>query len=364
MKKDKKISSGASGKTGHQKQVHYSRGQTDPLGSLVNIYEEISLQLINSDDLHYVLPTVMRRIKEHLGVRAWIILLSDPSNSTLKFFDVSVRKKKSFRDISLKPGEGIAGWVLEKGRPVIVNDISEDGRFHDEASLHKTLETASLMCVPIPGKGTVAGVVELINKTEGEFSGDDIAFMARASGHIGLALEKASLYQKMTELAVTDDLTKLFNTRYLHRTIDVELERCNRSNTSVSLIFMDLDYFKNINDRYGHLVGSKVLVEVGQLLLKKLRSVDVVARYGGDEFVIVLPQTSLKFASQIAERLRRGIAETVFLKDSGYNIRITASFGVASYPERAKSKEELIRLADEAMFKVKYHTRNGVYVIV
>ncbi len=126
---------------------------------------------------------------------------------------------------------------------------------------------------------------------------------------------------------------------------------------------MDIDHFKLINDNYGHLVGSKLLVEMGQLLIASLRTIDIVARYGGDEFVVVLPQTAPSSAVQIAERIRKSIERNIFLKKEGYSLRLTASFGVASYPESAQSKEDLLRLADEAMYRVKYQTRNGVYAI-
>jgi diguanylate cyclase (GGDEF)-like protein len=221
------------------------------------------------------------------------------------------------------------------------------------------------MCVPIQNKGDILGVLEIVNKTGSDpFTKDDLDLMMRIVDHAAIAIERSALYQKMAEMSVTDDLTNLFNTRYLNRTLEMEITRASRHHTSLSLIFMDLDHFKNINDNYGHLVGSKLLVELGQFLLKNLRTVDIVARYGGDEFVIVLPQTTPRNAVQIAERMRRSIEHNVFLKKDGFAFKITASFGVASYPESAKSKEELLRLADEAMYRVKYQTRNGVYAIV
>jgi diguanylate cyclase (GGDEF)-like protein len=333
----------------------------------LDFFEEVSKTLTSKLDLNDILSSIMRKSKKLIKAETWSFLLIDEETGDLVLADKCCMKKskKKIKKIRIKRGEGIAGWVAQELIPVVVPDVSADSRFSPAVGKQITLRTKTIMCVPIKSKGNILGVLEIVNKTTNEpFTREDLNLILRIVDHAAVAIERASLYQKMEELSITDDLTKLFNTRYLNRTLEIEIKRASRHQTSLSLIFMDIDFFKIINDNYGHLVGSKLLVEMGQLLIKCLRTVDIVARYGGDEFVIVLPQTRPASAVQIAERIRKAIESNTFLRKEGYSLRLTASFGVASYPESSKTKEELLRLADEAMYKVKYQTRNGVYAIV
>ena len=331
----------------------------------LGFYQEVSKTLTSSIELSEILSKIMNKVKEMTKAEAWSVLLVDHDTGDLVFEKADTKKPKKIQKFRIKMGEGIAGWVAKEGIPVVVPDVSKDERFTGKTDKAIHLKTKSLMCVPVKINDEIVGVIDVVNKTTGEpFGKEDLDLLMRLVDQTAIAIERTSLYQKMTELAITDDLTKLFNTRYLNRTIEIEIQRASRYNSSLSLIFMDIDYFKRINDGFGHLIGSKVLVEMGQLLLRNLRTVDIVARYGGDEFVIVLPQTPPKSAVQIAERMRKSVEQNTFLRKEGYTLKLTASFGVASYPESARSKEELIKIADEAMYRVKYQTRNAVYAIV
>jgi diguanylate cyclase (GGDEF)-like protein len=332
----------------------------------LDFYKDLNRTLTSSLELNNVLVTIMKKAKEITNAEAWSVLLVDQNTGEMVFKKTEDKKKtKEIQRLRMRIGEGICGWVAQSGIPVVVLDVVKDKHYCEKIDKAIHFKTKSIICVPIKSRGQIIGVLEVMDKTTGQpFTEEDLSALMKLIDQAAIAIEIASLYQRMADLVITDDLTKLFNTRYLNRTIEMEIQRSVRYHSSVSLIFMDIDYFKNINDRYGHLVGSKVLVEMGQLLLKNLRTVDIVTRYGGDEFVIVLPQTPPSAATQIAERIRISIEKNVFMKKEGYSLKMTASFGVTSYPESAKSKEELIKLADEAMYKIKYQRGNGVYAIV
>ena len=171
----------------------------------------------------------------------------------------------------------------------------------------------------------------------------------------------AQQYESAQKLSFSDDLTQLHNQRYLGVVLDREFALAKREDSALSVLFIDIDYFKSVNDTKGHMFGSQLLVSVGEVIRKCIRASDYGFRYGGDEFVIVLPGVNTDEARFIAERLRRTVAETQF-DISGNPLSITVSVGIASFPEHGRTKDEVLRLADKAMYEAKFRKRNTVFV--
>jgi len=175
-----------------------------------------------------------------------------------------------------------------------------------------------------------------------------------------VALDNAFRVQRAEALSVTDDLTQLYNSRYLSEVLRREAKRASRSGQPLSLLFIDLDGFKGINDMHGHLYGSRALVEAAGLIRDSARETDIVARFGGDEFAVVLPDTGAEGAVAVGDRIRERVAQHVFLAREGVNYRLTASAGVATLPDIANTVEELLQAADDAMYWVKAHGKDGI----
>jgi len=177
-----------------------------------------------------------------------------------------------------------------------------------------------------------------------------------------LALDTALRVQRAQALSVTDDLTQLYNSRFLGQVLRRETKRTARTRRPVALLFVDLDGFKDVNDTHGHLLGSRALVEVAAVLRRAARETDIIARYGGDEFAIVLPETDLAGAQLVAERVRDRIAAHRFLHGEGLAVRLTASIGIAVLPDHATTAEGLLQAADRAMYWVKSRGKNGIHL--
>jgi diguanylate cyclase (GGDEF)-like protein len=177
-----------------------------------------------------------------------------------------------------------------------------------------------------------------------------------------LALENALIVERAEELSVTDDLTRLYNSRFLNLSLRRETKRAVRTSRALSLLFIDLDGFKAVNDTYGHMYGSRALVEAAAVIRTSARETDMVARFGGDEFAVILPETARDGAIMVAERIRDRIAAHSFLTADLLDVRLTASVGIATLPDVAASAEELMQAADKAMYKVKVSGKNGIHL--
>ena len=325
-----------------------------------------SKALTSTLEFKKVLKIIIERAQKLIKCEDWSLLLLDETSRELYYEMVKDKNAKKIKKLRLKLGQGIAGWVAKRGVPQIVPNAFKDKR---DQKIGKGFERRngnlirSVLCVPIVNKRKTIGVLEMVNKVNGEpFDEKDMDLLVKLVDQAAIAIERSNLYQKMANLAITDDLTKLFNFRYLERNLDLEIRRAHRYNGCVSLIFLDMDYFKLVNDRHGHLMGSKVLVEVAQVLIDNLRDIDIIARYGGDEFVIVLPETRVEPAHRIARRLQQSIRNFRFLRDEDLKLKLSASFGISGYPDHARNKKDMIRLADQAMYQAKYGGRDLICI--
>jgi diguanylate cyclase (GGDEF)-like protein len=326
------------------------------------ILQEVAKTLTSTLDLKEVLAKIMEIIAQTFKPEDWSLLMLDEERQEL-YFEVSVGSAaKKLKDLRMKLGEGIVGWVAKNGQPIYTADAYQDQRFAKWVDEHTGFRTRSVAAVPLISKGKVLGVIELLNADSVNGNHRQTQLLEALADFVAIAIENARFVAKIKELTIIDDVTGLYNSRHLHTLLETEISRSIRYQSPFSLIFMDLDFFKLVNDNYGHLVGSRLLHEVGQVLKFNLRTIDWGLRYGGDEFIIILPQSGKKEGLLVCQRLRQTLNDTVFFEKENLNIRIHASWGIATFPDDAKDKENLIKQADQSMYLVKRSGRNGIAV--
>lgn len=324
-------------------------------------FNELAKALTSTLEVREVLQLVMAKTSEMLRPTNWSLLLLDEKTGQLYFEIVVGVGADRLKEMRISPGEGIAGRVFQTGQPVRVDDVAKDPTFAPRFDEATDFKTSSVIAVPLQSRGRVLGVMELVNGPGmPPFTTDDLQSVIAIADYAAIAIENARNFQRVQELTLIDEHTGLYNARHLRQLVPAEVERSRRFHHPISLVFLDLDRFKQVNDTYGHLVGSAVLAEVGELLTECIRGVDYAFRYGGDEFALVLIETGADGARGVAERVRDSFRDREFMKSRGLALKLTASIGVATFPDDGEDAESLIRAADEAMYRVKAAGRNGV----
>jgi diguanylate cyclase (GGDEF)-like protein len=237
-------------------------------------------------------------------------------------------------------------------------DVLSGSPLHD-ALREAGLDCGSALVVPIHGRESEFGLICLLEDGR-PFDAGELGQAKLIVGHAELALHNAERYHQAKERAFIDDVTEVYNARFLLQATEHEIQRSERYGKEICVLFLDLDHFKLVNDHHGHLVGSQVLRRLSEVLSHCVRQVDTLARYGGDEFTTLLVDTGIDEGMAIAERIRRTVAETVFEGTRGTPLRLTISIGVAAYPLHGTERDGLLDLADKAMYRAKSLGRNCV----
>ena len=324
------------------------------------ILHDVAKALTSSLNLDSILQTIMEKVAAYFRPDTWSLLMTDDEHRELYFAIAIGDASESLKSVRLCIGEGIAGWVAKYGEPLIVPDVSKDERFASRIDEMTQWKTRSILCVPLASKNRILGVIQLINVDMSSFGNDQFMLLQALADYAAIAIDNARAVEKIQELTITDDCTGLYNARHLYNTIESEVYRSTRFSYEFSVLFLDLDRFKLVNDNHGHLVGSRLLYEIGATIKSRLRLIDYAFRYGGDEFDVLLPQTSKQSSLVVARRLLEIMRTTKFHLGDNLDLNVRASMGVASFPDDAKNAHDLIRCADEMMYTVKNTTRDGI----
>lgn len=257
---------------------------------------------------------------------------------------------------------GITGWVARNGQGVLCADVGTDTRFKPTG---EEGQFRSFVSVPIVIESRVAGVLSLGRVDDHRFTNDDLSLLSHLASQAAFAVHRAQLYQKLEELAITDGLTGLFNRRHFQEALEHECQRAQRYGTNLSLLMIDLDFFKKFNDANGHPAGDRLLQQIARIISENTRNVDVTARYGGEEFVIILPDSDSAASMVVAKRILASVASRIFEgQESQPGGRVTLSVGLAAYPEHTPDPDQLLEMADQALYQAKKLGRNQIVAAV
>jgi diguanylate cyclase (GGDEF)-like protein len=321
---------------------------------------DITKSIVSILDKERLIHTLLEKSLQLTGAEQGSFMLMDNDTSELV-----VEARRSADDMvqekmRLKMKEGISGMVLESGDPLLVEDIEKDPRI--KKVNRPRYRTKSFVSVPIKIEDRLAGVLNLSDKIKGDaFDQHDLNIIEAFLSNVAIAIERSILHKQtetLQKLSITDPLTGIYNRRYLNRRLSEEITRYNRYKHHFSFMMLDLDKFKQYNDTFGHIAGDNLIKNLGSIMEKSLRTIDIAARFGGDEFVAIFPQTPKGDAIQISNRLKEKIDWS--LREHNPEMPLSVSVGLATFPDDASSIMELIEKTDQALYLAKKGGGNRV----
>jgi diguanylate cyclase (GGDEF)-like protein len=340
--------------------VHRTLPEGTPLQDL-RVFHEVARALASSLDLDSILGAIMEQMQQFFEPESWSLLMVDVHQQNLYYAVAARESANGDKNARIPLGEGIAGWVALHGESLIVPEV-DDAQIDIRGANPEASSLRSVICIPLRYQQQTLGVIELLNYRVSSLTDSTIAFLNLLCDYAAIAIQNARAIERIQELTITDDCTGLYNSRHLYSVLDAEIERSRRFSLPFSLVFLDLDYFKRVNDRYGHLAGSRVLAEVAQTIRHNIRGVDSAFRYGGDEFIVLLPQTGKDAALEVTQRLMHAMRSACYLRSERLELAVRASFGLASYPEDGSSSREMVSAADGMMYVVKKSSRDNIAI--
>lgn len=307
-------------------------------------------------DLQKLSKTLLADIVSTLQARWGILLIKQKDGSFEPIAWESIPEKLLF---TLEPNHPISNWVT---RNSIRNTTYNFDEFPQRKEKLSVLNLSGSELLSLKSRGEFIGILWLGEKLKKRpYTQDDKTNLVTVANNIASTIDNARLYKELQKQAIRDPLTKLFNRRYLYETFDRELARAKRENYPISFLMVDIDHFKGINDSFGHPIGDEALKSLGSLLQKSIRQGDIACRYGGDEFIIIMPGLHKKDAEQRAESLRLEV-KNIPIKTTSGMVFVTASIGIALYPEHGDNLEQIMKASDDALYEAKNAGRNRISI--